>query len=68
MTERYDFNNDKFAKMLCLFSVVEACGLIYPRNSCETFSFACKTVDLEWTFKHQVLVTHFNFFHQREQP
>ena len=30
MTERYDFPNDKFTKMLRLFSVVEAYGLICP--------------------------------------
>ena len=56
MTERYDFPNDKFTKMLRFFSVVEACGLIYRRPSGENSSFAYKTVDLEWTFKHQVLV------------
>ena len=66
MTERYDFPNDKFTKLLCLFSVVEAYGLIYPSPSGENSSFACKTVDLEWTFKHQVLVTHDNLFHQIE--
>ena len=41
MTERYDFCNDKFTKMLRFFSVVEAYGLIYPRPSGEDSSFAC---------------------------
>ena len=54
MIERYDFPNDKFTKTLRLFSVVEAYGLIYPRPSSENSSLACKTVDLEWTFKHQL--------------
>ena len=66
MTKRYDFPNDKFIKMLRLFSVVEAYCLIYPRPSGEYCSFACKTVDLEWIFKHQVVVTHDNLFHQGE--
>ena len=66
MTERYDFPNDKFTKMSRLFSVVEAYGLIYPRPSGENSSFASKTVDFEWTLRHQVLVTHDNLFHQRE--
>ena len=63
MTEQYDFPNDKFTKMLPFFSLVEACGLIYLRPSGENSSFV---VDFEWTFKHQVLVTHDNLFHQRE--
>ena len=62
MTERYDFPRDKFTKMLRLFSVVEAYRLIYHRPSGENSSF----VDLEWTFKHQVLVSPDNLFHQRE--
>ena len=66
MTERYDFPNDKFTKMLRFFSLGEDFGLIYPRPSGKNSSFAYKTVDFEWTFKHQVLVTHDNLFHQRE--
>ena len=65
MTERYDFPNDKFTKMLHFFLVVEACCLIYPRPSGENSSFARKIVDLERIFKYQVLVTDDNLFYQR---
>ena len=37
MTERYDFLNVKFTKMLSFFTVGEAYGLIYPRPSGEHF-------------------------------
>ena len=40
MTELYDFSNNKFTKILCLFLVVEAYGFIYPRPSGENSSFA----------------------------
>ena len=43
MTERYDFPNDKFTKMLRLFSAVEAYAPIYPSPSGENSSFACET-------------------------
>ena len=42
MTERYDFSNDKFPKMLRCFSVVEAYGLIYFRPLGENSSFATR--------------------------
>ena len=44
MTERYDFSNDKFTKMLRFLWVVEACDLIYPRRSGEKSRFACLPV------------------------
>ena len=40
MTEWYDFPNVNFTKILSLFSVVDAYGLIYPRLLGENSSFA----------------------------
>ena len=40
MTGRYEFCNVKLSKMLHLFSVAEAHGLIYPRPLGDNFGFA----------------------------
>ena len=58
MTERYDFPNDKFTKLLRFFSVVEAYVLICPRHFGRKFQFcflfleqnyACTCMDLSWS-------------------